>query len=52
MGKPSDDMEIAKYHPIRLPVELEEATNGPKGTSPTVTPPSRPSLPTSIVCTP
>jgi hypothetical protein len=47
-GKPLDYMEVAKYHAIRLPIELEVVTYGPRGTSLTVTQPSRPSLPTSI----
>jgi hypothetical protein len=51
-GKPLDDMEIAKYHSISLPAALEEATNGPRRTSPTLTLSSRPSLPTSIAGTP
>jgi hypothetical protein len=46
--KPLDDMEIAKYRPIRLPAELEEITYGPNRNSPYVTPSSRPSVPTSI----
>ena len=46
--KPLDDMEVAKYRPIRLPAELEEVTHGPNRNSPAVTPNSRPSLPTSI----
>ena len=47
-GKPLNDMEVAKYHAIRLPIELEVVTYGSRGTSPIVTQPSRPSLPTSI----
>ena len=47
-GKPLDDMEVAKYRAIRLPIELEVVTYGPRGTSQSVTQPSRPSLPTSI----
>ena len=47
-GKPLDDMEVAKYCAIRLPIELEVVTYGPRGTSQTVTQPSRPSIPTSI----
>ena len=47
-GKPLDNMEVAKYCAIRLPIELEVVTYGPRGTSPSVTQPSRPSLPTSI----
>jgi hypothetical protein len=47
-GKPLDDMIVAKYSPIRLLADLEVITYGPRGTSPSVTPPSRPSLPTSI----
>ena len=47
-GKPPYDMEVAKYCAIRLPIELEVVTYGPRGTSPSVTQPSRPSLPTSI----
>ena len=47
-GKPLDNMEDAKYCPIRLPAELEVVTYGPRGASFTVTQPSRPSLPTSI----
>ena len=46
-GKPLDDM-VAKYCAMRLPIELEVVTYGPRGTSPTVTQPSRPSFPTSI----
>ena len=49
--KPLDDMEVAKYHPIRLPAELEEVTYGPKRNSPAVTSTSWPSLPTSITGT-
>ena len=30
--KPLDDMEMAKYRPIRLPAELEEITYGPNRT--------------------
>ena len=47
-GKPLDDMEVAKYCAIRLPIELEVVTYGPRETSQTVTQPRRPSLPTSI----
>ena len=47
-GKPLDDMEVANYCPIRLPTECEVVTYGPRGASPTVSQPSRPSLPTSI----
>jgi hypothetical protein len=47
-GKPLDDMEVTKYCAIRLPIELEVVTYGPRGTSTSVTQPSRPSLPTSI----
>ena len=47
-GKPLDNREVAKYHAIRLPIELEVVTYGPRGTSPSVTPLSKPSLPTSI----
>ena len=47
--KPMDDMEIAKYRPIRLPVELEEVTSGPNRNLQAVTPNSRPSLPKSVV---
>ena len=50
-GKPFDDMEVAKYHAIRLPIELEVVTYGPRGTSQTVTQPSRSSLLTSIAGT-
>ena len=50
-GKPLDDMEVAKYCAIRLPIELEVVTYGPRGTSQTVTQPSRPSLPASIAGT-
>ena len=46
--KPHHNMEVAKYSPIRLLAELELVTYGPRGASPPVTPPSRPSLPTSI----
>ena len=45
---PLDNMEVAKYCAIRLPIKLEVVTYGPRGTSQTVTQPSRPSLPTSI----
>ena len=41
-------MEVAKYCAIRLPIELEVVTYGPRETSQTVTQPRRPSLPTSI----
>ena len=50
--KPLDDMEVAKYCPIRLPVELEEITYGPNRNSPSVTPNSWPSVPTSIAGAP
>ena len=46
--KPLDNMEIAKYCPARLPAELEEITYGPNRNSSSVTPSSRPSVPTSI----
>ena len=46
--KPCHNMEVAKNSPIRLLAELEVVTYEPRGTSPSVTPPGRPSLPTSI----
>ena len=49
--RPLDNMEIAKYCPIRLLAELETATYGPRVTSPTVTSPSRPSTPTNTAGT-
>ena len=50
--KPLDDIEVAKYRPIRLPAELEEIIYGPNRNSPSVTPNSRPSVPTSIAGAP
>ena len=49
--KPLDNIEFAKYHPIWLLAELEEATYGLRGTSLSVTSPGRPSLPTSTTST-
>ena len=48
---PLDNMEVAKYCAIRLPIKLEVVTYGPRGTSQTVTQPSRSSLLTSIAGT-
>jgi hypothetical protein len=45
-GKPHDNMEVNKYSQIRLPAELEVENHGPRWTSPTVTPPCRPPIPT------
>ena len=47
-GEPLDNMEVAMYCPIRLPAEPKEVTYGPRGASVIVTPPSRPSVPSSI----